>query len=68
MAQVKMFMSCIHKGKGKLCMNYDIKKKIEENFGPLDDILEQSGLSENQLFPLVQNLLHGQESELEDLF
>merc|ERR1711915_1100305 len=68
MAQVKMFMNCCHKGKGKLCMNYDIKKKIEENFGPLDDILNQSGLTENQLFPLVQNLLHGQESELDDLF
>merc|ERR1711915_432501 len=68
MAQVKMFMNCCHKGKGKLCMNNDIKKKIEANFGPLDDILNQSGLTENQLFPLVQNLLHGQESELDDLF
>jgi len=39
MTQIKLFMSCIYKGKSKLCMNYDIKKKIEENFGPLDDIL-----------------------------
>merc|ERR1711937_921841 len=68
MAQVKMFMGCCSKAKAKLCMNYDIKQKIEENFGPLNDILSQSGLTENQLFPLVQNLLHGQESVLDDLF
>merc|ERR1719481_2333000 len=68
MAQVKMFMGCCSKAKAKLCMNYDIKQKIEENFGPLNDILRQSGLTENQLFPLVQNLLHGQESVLDDLF
>merc|ERR1712106_188318 len=68
MAQVKTFMSCCHKGKAKLCMNQDIKQKIEENFGPVAEILQQSGLTENQLFPLVQDLLHGQESYLEDLF
>merc|ERR1711892_440002 len=68
MAQVKTFMSCCHKGKAKLCMNQDIMQKIEENFGPVAEILKQSGLTENQLFPLVQDLLHGQESYLEDLF
>merc|ERR1712128_42818 len=68
MAQVKTFMSCCHKGKAKLCMNQDIKQKIEENFGPVAEILTQSGLTENQLFPLVQDLLHGQESYLDDLF
>merc|ERR1711937_722721 len=67
-AQVKMFMGCCSKAKAKLCMNYDIKQKIEENFGPLNDILSQSGLTENQLFPLVEDLLHGQESVLDDLF
>merc|ERR1711935_684289 len=68
MAQVKTFMSCCHKGKAKLCMNQDIKQKIEDNFGPVAEILTQSGLTENQLFPLVQDLLHGQESYLDDLF
>jgi len=68
MAQVKMFMGCCSKAKSKLCMNYDIKQKIEENFGPLNDILSQSGLTENQLFPLVEDLLHGQESVLDDIF
>merc|ERR1712106_403906 len=68
MAQLKTFMSCCTKGKAKLCMNQDIKQKIEENFGPVAEILKQSGLTENQLFPLVQDLLHGQESYLDDLF
>merc|ERR1719347_2102634 len=68
MAQVKMFMGCYSKAKSKLCMNHDIKQKIEENFGPLNDILSQSGLTENQLFPLVEDLLHGQESVLDDFF
>merc|ERR1712106_397872 len=68
MAQVKTFMSCCHKGKAKLCMNQDIRQKIEDNFGPVAEILQQSGLTENQLFPLVQDLLHGQESYLDDLF
>merc|ERR1711892_781279 len=68
MAQVTTFMRCCHKGKAKLCMNQDIKLKIEENFGPVAEILQQSGLTENQLFPLVQDLLHGQESYLDDLF
>jgi len=68
MAQVKMFMHCCHKGKAKLCINQDIKLKIQENFGPVDEILKQSGLTENQLFPLVQDLLHGQASDFENFF
>merc|ERR1712106_310808 len=58
----------VNMAKVKICMNQDIKQKIELNFGPLADILEESKLTENQLFPLVQDLLLGQESELEDLF
>jgi len=67
MAQVKMFMGCCHKAKAKLCMNFDIKQKIEENFGPVQEVLDQSGLTESQLFPLVMSLLHGQESEMDYL-
>merc|ERR1712098_499911 len=44
------------------CILQEEEHTIQENFGPLKDILSQSGLTENQLFPLVQNLLHGQES------
>jgi len=67
MAQIKTFTRCSLKEKAELCMNYDIKKKIEDNFGPVDDVLEQSGLTESQLFPLVFSLMHGQEEYLEDL-
>merc|ERR1712200_175436 len=61
--QVQMYMKCIKVHKIKTCMNNDIKEKIETNFGPLDKILEQTQLTEEQLFPLVMNLLHGDEME-----
>merc|ERR1711890_226852 len=60
LAEVKSFMKCCSKAKTRLCMNQDIKKKIESNFGPLEDILEQTQLTEYQIFPLVIQLLHGQ--------
>jgi len=63
LAEVKSFMKCCSKAKTRLCMNQDIKKKIESNFGPLEDILEQTQLTEYQIFPLVIQLLHGQEME-----
>lgn len=63
LAKVKTFMKCCNKAETKLCMNYDIKKKIESNFGPLDEILEQTQLTEYQLFPLVIQLLYGDEME-----
>merc|ERR1712183_790796 len=63
LAKLKMFMNCRHKAETKLCMNFDIKKKIESNFGPLEEIMEQTQLTEYELFPLVIQLLHGQEME-----
>jgi len=62
-AQIKTFMKCRTKAENKLCMNQDIKKKIEANFGPLEEILEQTQMTEYQLFPLVMQLLHGEEME-----
>merc|ERR1712055_732958 len=62
-AQVKTFWKCHTKAENKLCMNQDIKKKIEANFGPLEEILEQTQMTEYQLFPLVMQLLHGEEME-----
>jgi len=59
MCKLKMFMKCIEMHKMKTCMNFDIKKRLEENFGPLSDLVQQTGLNENQLFPLVMKLLHG---------
>merc|ERR1712179_365780 len=63
LAQIKSFSKCCMKNKSTLCMNQDIKKKIEANFGPLEEILEQTQLTEYQIFPLVIQLLHGEEME-----
>jgi len=63
LAQVKTFMKCCKEGKQKLCMNQDTKNKIESNFGPIKTILEETKLTEYQLFPLVQQMLQGEESE-----
>merc|ERR1719330_1442323 len=62
-AQVRTFMKCCKEGKRKLCMNQDTKNKIESNFGPINSILKETKLTEFQLFPLVQEMLQGEESE-----
>merc|ERR1712154_559826 len=61
--QVKTFIKCCRDGKQKLCMNQDTKNKIEANFGPIKSILKETKLTEYQLFPLVQEMLQGEESE-----
>jgi len=63
LAQVKAFMNCCQQSKLRTCVFYDVKKKLETNFGSVDTILEQTNLTENQLFPLVMNLLYGDEME-----
>jgi len=65
MGRVKSFMSCCQKSKQKLCMNQDIKNKIEANFGPVDEILEsfKYQITEDQLFTQVNQLLQGSEDE-----
>jgi len=63
LAQVRSFGKCYGESLYKLCMNHDIKNKIESNFGPMEEIMEQTKLTENQLFPLVIQLLHGEEME-----
>merc|ERR550534_1540335 len=62
-AQVRTFMKCCKEGKRRLCMNQDTKNKIESNFGPINSILKETKLTEFQLFPLVQDMLQGEESE-----
>jgi len=59
LGKLKMFMKCMKMGKLKTCMNFDIKQKLEENFGPLNTLTKTTGLQENELFPLVMKLLHG---------
>jgi len=62
-AQIKMYTKCIKYSKMRSCMYKDVKEKLETNFGPVDKILEQTQLSEDQLYPLVMNLMHGDEME-----
>merc|ERR1712222_234708 len=57
LGEVKMFTKCCEKGKNKLCMHQDIKNKVESNFGPMEDILQETQLTEHEFFPLVMQLL-----------
>merc|ERR1711950_110767 len=61
LGEIKMFTKCEMKSKMKLCMNQDIKNKVESNFGPMQSILQQTQLNEAEFFPLVMQLLHGEE-------
>lgn len=45
--------------KYQTCMDNDIKKKLEENFGPLQKLVETTGLKEKELLPMAMRLLHG---------
>merc|ERR1711915_1161283 len=62
-AHIKSYMRCTKYAKMRSCMFNDVKSKLETNFGPLEQIVEQTQLSEEQLFPLVMELLHGEEME-----
>merc|ERR1719381_12617 len=63
--KIKSFMNCCKSAKMKLCMNQDTKKKIETNFGPVEDLLEDfnNQVNEEQLFYMVNQLLQGSEEE-----
>ena len=61
LAKMKVFMKCCKESKRQTCMHQDMKVKIENNFGPLEKILEQTGLTEVELFPLMQELLYSSE-------
>merc|ERR1712192_321802 len=51
LGEVKMFTKCCEKAKTKLCMHQDIKNKVESNFGPMEDILQETQLTEHEFFP-----------------
>merc|ERR1712227_1092012 len=51
LGEVKMFTKCCEKAKTKLCVHQDIKKKVESNFGPMEDILQETQLTEHEFFP-----------------
>merc|ERR1711981_704173 len=65
LGKIKSFMNCCKSAKMKLCMYQDTKKKIEANFGPLDELLEgfNNQLTEEQVFFMVNELLQGSEDE-----
>merc|ERR1712241_1298067 len=61
LAKIKSFMNCCKTAKMKLCMYQDTKKKIETNFGPVDQLLEgfNNQITEEQVFYMVNELLQG---------
>merc|ERR1739844_714555 len=65
MGTVKSFMSCCKTAKMRLCMNQDTKKKIETNFGPVEELLQSfnNRINEEQLFYMVNELLQGDDQE-----
>merc|ERR1712119_78364 len=65
LAKIKSFMSCCKTAKMKLCMYQDTKKKIETNFGPVDQLLEgfNNQITEEQVFYMVNELLQGDDDE-----
>jgi len=65
LGKIKSFMNCCKSAKMKLCMYQDTKKKIEANFGPLEELLEgfNNQLTEEQVFFMVNELLQGPEEE-----
>merc|ERR1711994_297648 len=65
LAKIKSFMNCCKTAKMKLCMYQDTKKKIETNFGPVDQLLEgfNNQITEEQAFYMVNELLQGDDDE-----
>ena len=57
--KIKKFKKCKKMSMFQTCMNNDIKKKLENNFGPLGKLVETTGLPEKQLLPMAMKLLHG---------
>ena len=57
--KIKMYKKCIKMAKYQTCMDNDIKKKLEENFGPLEKLVDTTGLPEKELLPMAMRLLHG---------
>lgn len=58
--KIMLFFQCEKEAKYKLCMNHDMKNKLEKSFGSLEELEQATGLSEYQLLPLTMKLLHDQ--------
>merc|ERR1712203_582651 len=65
LGKIKSFMNCCKTAKMKLCMYQDTKKKIETNFGPVDQLLDgfNNQITEEQVFYMVNELLQGDDDQ-----
>merc|ERR1711878_247693 len=65
MGKIKSFLTCCEGAKMRLCMNNDTKKKIEANFGPVEELLQSfnNQINEEQLFFMVNEILQGSDEE-----
>merc|ERR1719340_475413 len=65
MGKIKSFLTCCKGAKMRLCMNNDTKKKIEANFGPVEELLQSfnNQINEEQLFFMVNEILQGSDEE-----
>merc|ERR1711953_1536823 len=58
---------CMMAWKIKTCMRYDIKQKLEENFGQVDNLVEETKIPENQLYEIVKMMLKGPEKMMMEM-
>lgn len=58
MAKHQMFFKCLSKQSYETCMHHDLRAQIEHNFGPVDDLLKQTQLTEVELYRLVFELIY----------
>merc|ERR1712168_743558 len=61
LSKLKAYKKCCLETRLRTCAFYDFKKTLESNYGSMDSILEQTKMTENQLLPLMMNLLYGDE-------
>jgi len=55
--KLKSFMGCCKKYKMKVCMKKDIKDKLEKNFKPLGELVDDTGMDEYSILKLTYKLL-----------
>merc|ERR1712197_293073 len=61
MVKTKMYMKCMMKKKVKTCMRKDIKDKLEEHFGGVDELVKETKIPEYELYEIVKQMLKGPE-------
>jgi hypothetical protein len=57
--RAKKFHKCMTMLKLKTCMQFDLKKKLESSFGPIDELVKTTGLEEKYLFGVIKEMLQG---------